>query len=114
VRSLLRGPGQAGEAGREVFFGIAEEVVAFDVPATVGDRPVDPSRLMFNVLGEFTSAEVWTPGGWVDLPDIPEDQDAQIPVPAGAVVGGQVFVRWAHPDSIFQHQRDFVLYEKET
>lgn len=109
VRSLVRGPGTNGNLNGDI-----PAVVAFDLPASVGDRPVDPSRLMFNLLGPYTSTEVWTPAGWVPLPDVPDAESAQVPVPAGAVVGGQVFVRWTHPMVVPPPGREFVLYEKET
>lgn len=110
VRSLVRGPNTEANPDN----GDIPAVVAFDLPATVGERPVDPGRLMFHLLGSYTSAAVWTPAGWVTLPDVPDGKTAEVAVPAGAVVGGQVFVRWTHPMAVPPPGREFVLYEKET
>ena len=110
VRSTVRGPDVNAGFGDEGF----PAMVSFDVPAAVDGRPVDPSRLMFHLWGSYTSAEVWTPGGWVALPEVPDGQFAEVALPDGAVVAGQVFVRWTHPLSVPPPGREFVLYEKET
>ena len=109
VRSTVRGP-----LTEESVDGDIPAVVAFDLPSSVDGRPVDLSRLALNLPGKFITADVWTSGGWVALPDVPDSEVAQVDLPAGAVVGGQVFVRWHHPQEPPPPGRDLVLYEKEA
>jgi hypothetical protein len=109
VASMVRGPlTQAADPGA------LPAVVAFDLPAGVDGRPVDPGRLAVHVPGSPFSTDVWTPDGWVPLPDVPPGESDEVDLPAGAVVGGQVFVRWQHPPEPLQAGRELIVYEKES
>jgi hypothetical protein len=108
VASTVRGPlTQSADPGE------LAGVVAFDLPSGVGGRPVDPDRLAIHVPGTLFSTDVWTAEGWVPLPDGPAGASSEVDLPAGAVVAGQVFVRWQHPQEPLQAGRELVVYEKE-
>jgi hypothetical protein len=80
-------------------------VSSFDLPASVGDRPVDAGRLALRVPDGVEDVEVWTPQGW---------KPVTADLPAGAVIGDQVLVRWKLSLDSFSSGRDLVLYEKEA
>ena len=109
VRSTVRGPLTESSNVDAI-----PAVVAFDLPSGVDGRSVDPSRLAFHLPGKFLSTDVWTGDGWTPLPDVPDRETAEVDLPAGAVVGGQVFVRWQHPQEVPPEGRELVLYEKEA
>ena len=108
VRTTVRGP-----VTETSTLGAVPTLVSFDLPSAVDGRPVDESRLAFRMPGRLLSADVWTPDGWKPLPDLPDSETAEVDLPAGAVVGGQVFVRWQHPQDLPPEGRELILYEKE-
>jgi len=80
-------------------------VSSFDLPVAVGSRPVDANRLALRIPDGFDDVEVWTPQGW---------KAVTADLPAGAVIGDQVLVRWQLSFDRVLTDRGLVLYEKEA
>lgn len=98
-----------------------EIVFRFDLPATVGDRAVDPARLRLDVPELFHRVAILTsaagaPGGEVLLRDLRVDQAVppgrlEAPLPPGALFTNSVFVKVALPFEPPRPGRELVMYE---
>jgi hypothetical protein len=106
VRSLV-GAGKTDD-------GLVEMVNRFDLPPSVDGRPVDVSRLRFDLPAMFARAAILTPSG---EHVIREGNEAaadrlQAVVPAEAVVNGHVYIRLGLPFVPPPPGRELVLYEE--
>lgn len=121
VQHLVRGPNTAGSmaapegavpaAGGAIPENSVLAVYAFNLPSTVGDRPVDPARLTLHVAGLFTRVQVWADGRWQEI----TAGDGDVALPADAVLNQTVFTRVQIPiDKIPGPGRGFVLYEADA
>jgi hypothetical protein len=110
VQSLVRGP--SGIGGGQNFDGSeAGAMYGYTLPSRVGERALDPGRLMMHIPGLFKQVDVWTPTGWVRQAAVTGGGEER-PVPAGAIVGGVVYVRVLVPvDRVPDPGRQFVFYE---
>lgn len=113
VRQLVRGPGSSGvmapnDEAPPPLGGTAVAVWAFNLPSQVGERAVDPARLELHISGLFKRVQVWANGSWQEL----GAGEADVRLPAGAVIGQTVFVRAElGVDAAPGPGREFVLYE---
>lgn len=94
--------------------GLVEMVDRFDLPPSVDGRPVDVSRLRFDLPAMFARAAILTPSG---AHVIREGNEAaaerlQAAVPADAVVNGHVYIRLGLPFVPPPPGRELVLYEE--